>query len=302
MEIQKAAIPSIKALQVFEQVAHFGNVARAAEELNITPSAASHQLAKLEKLVGNSLFNRSAKGVSLTLAGETYLREISQLLLNLAQATAQIRDQKENNALRIHCAPSFGLLWLLPRLKQLHEACPELNVTLSCSYENLSFSRDNIDVAIRHGFPDWSPFDIKTIRDECITAMASPDYLQRHPAPSPAALAEHQLILSETPLIQWPQWFAAHHLPQPERPWVFSFDRSYMSLQAARLGHGVVLESELLARDYLRDGSLVRLFPAALSLPVSAHHLVYPRGFGQLARVKRFLHWMQQALDSDRMY
>lgn len=121
MEIQKAAIPSIKALQVFEQVAHFGNVARAAEELNITPSAASHQLAKLEKLVGNSLFNRSAKGVSLTLAGETYLREISQLLLNLAQATAQIRDQKENNALRIHCAPSFGLLWLLPRLKQLHE-------------------------------------------------------------------------------------------------------------------------------------------------------------------------------------
>ncbi|VEA73823.1 Gcv operon activator [Serratia rubidaea] len=299
MEIQKAAIPSIKALQVFEQVAHFGNVARAAEELNITPSAASHQLAKLEKLVGNSLFNRSAKGVSLTLAGETYLREISQLLLNLAQATAQIRDEKENNALRIHCAPSFGLLWLLPRLKQLHEACPELNVTLSCSYENLSFSRDNIDVAIRHGFPDWSPFDIKTIRDEFITAMASPDYLRRHPAPTPAALAEHRLILSETPLIQWPQWFAA----------TICRSRSALGVQlrsllhepaAARLGHGVVLESELLAQDYLRDGSLVRLFPSALSLPVSAHHLVYPRGFGQLARVKRFLHWMQQALDSDK--
>lgn len=68
MEKQSDHLPSIKSLRVFEQVAHFGNVARAAEELSITPSAASHQLAKLERELGCILFNRSAKGVVLTLS------------------------------------------------------------------------------------------------------------------------------------------------------------------------------------------------------------------------------------------
>ncbi|QCR37974.1 LysR substrate-binding domain-containing protein [Nissabacter sp. SGAir0207] len=299
-EKKAGGLPSIKALQVFEQVAHFGNVARAAEELSITPSAASHQLAKLERLVGGSLFNRSARGVTLTLTGESYLREIGALLLQLTHATERISNEGERRALRIHCAPSFGLLWLLPRLKDFRERHPELQVTLSCSYENLSFSRDNIDIAIRHGFPEWQAFEIRTIRREQVSVMASPDYLARQPVPSPEALCHHPaLILSETPLIQWPQWFAAHHLPQPSAPWLFSFDRSYMSLEAATLGHGIVLESELLAQDYLQQGKLVRLFPAEMSVPVSAHHIVYPRGFSQLARVKQFLAWMKAELPAE---
>ena len=60
-------IPSIKTLQAFEQTARFGNVAKAAEHLNLTPSAVSHQIAKLEEMIGQSLFIRGARGVTLTL-------------------------------------------------------------------------------------------------------------------------------------------------------------------------------------------------------------------------------------------
>ncbi|WP_312111249.1 LysR substrate-binding domain-containing protein, partial [Pantoea septica] len=281
MEKPVSQLPSLKSLRVFEEVAQSGNVARAAEKLNIPPSAASHQLAKLEKELGSILFHRSAKGVALTLAGERYLAEIRPLILSLTQATARLRNEKDRSALRIHCAPSFGLLWLLPRIHQFREAHPDIQVSLSCSYENLSFSRDNIDIAVRHGFPEWKAFEIKTIRHEKMSVLASPDYLDKYPLRSPEELNNHALILSESPLIQWPQWFATQQLPQPTQEWLFRFDRSYMSLEAAMLGHGLIFESELLAADYLRSGKLVRVFDEAMSLPVSAHHLVYPRGYAQ---------------------
>lgn len=291
-------LPSLKAIRVFEEVAHFNNVARAAEELNITPSAASHQLAKLEKQLGCILFNRSAKGVTLTLAGEHYLNEISPLMLGLAQATADISDEKARSALRIHCAPSFGLLWLLPRVHKFREKYPEFQLTLSCSYENLSFSRDNIDIAVRHGFPDWKSFEIKTIRHEKMSVLAAPAYLAKYPVNKPEELKQHALILSESPLLQWPQWFAAQQLPQPDKDWLFRFDRSYMSLEAAMLGHGIIFESELLAEEYLRSGKLVNVFSVDFSLPVSAHHLVYPRGFAQFPRVSHFLKWINDELET----
>lgn len=296
MEKQSDHLPSIKSLRVFEQVAHFGNVARAAEELSITPSAASHQLAKLERELGCILFNRSAKGVVLTLSGEHYLREIGPILLSLTQATARISNEKARSNLRIHCAPSFGLLWLLPRIHKFRDSYPEFQLTLSCSYENLSFSRDNIDIAIRHGFPDWNSFEIKTIRHERMSVLASPEYLKKHPVNQAADLIHHALILSESPLIQWPQWFASQQLPQPDKEWLFRFDRSYMSLEAAMFGHGLIFESELLAEDYLRSGKLVRVLSEQESLPVSAHHLVFPRGFAQFPRVAHFLSWIQQEL------
>lgn len=298
MEKPVSQLPSLKSLRVFEEVAQSGNVARAAEKLNITPSAASHQLAKLEKELGSILFHRSAKGVALTLAGERYLAEIRPLILSLTQATARLRNEKDRSALRIHCAPSFGLLWLLPRIHQFREAHQDIQVSLSCSYENLSFSRDNIDIAVRHGFPEWKAFEIKTIRHEKMSVLASPDYLDKYPLRSPDELNNHALILSESPLIQWPQWFATQQLPQPTQEWLFRFDRSYMSLEAAMLGHGLIFESELLAADYLRSGKLVRVFDDAMSLPVSAHHLVYPRGYAQFPRVSYFLQWIQAQLDA----
>lgn len=66
-------LPPLKAIQAFEQTARFGNVARAAELLDLTPSAVSHQLAKLEAMIGRQLFFRTARGVTLTPVGEQYL-------------------------------------------------------------------------------------------------------------------------------------------------------------------------------------------------------------------------------------
>ncbi|EPJ80119.1 transcriptional regulatory protein [Pseudomonas sp. CFII64] len=290
------ALPPLRAIQCFEQTARFGNVARAAEVLDLTPSAVSHQLAKLEALIGRQLFVRAARGVSLTPVGEQYLKDVSGLLHSLAVATERAASDVSLDCLRLHSAPSFGLLWLMPRLEAFRMSHPDIQINLSCSYESLHFSRDKIDVDIRHGQPNWPSYEVRTVRNETFAVLASPKLLERHGVNGAADLLERDLILSEATLLKWPEWFAQHGLARPEKPYALSFDRSYMTLEAASHGLGFALESSLLAQKYLASGALVEVAPEALSAPVAAHHLVFPKAHSGFPRVRRFLEWMESEL------
>ena len=294
-------LPPLKAIQAFEQTARFGNVARAAEVLGLTPSAVSHQLANLEAMIGRQLFSRTARGVTLTPVGEQYLTEVSGILHSLAVATERAASDVGLDCLRLHSSPSFGLLWLMPRLEQFRLNHPDIQLNLSCSYESLHFSRDKIDVDIRHGLPNWPSFEVRTIRDERVAVMASPGLLARKSIVCAADLLDQNLILSEATLIKWPQLFAQHGLSRPDKPYSLSFDRSYMTLEAASHGLGFALESTLLAKDYLARGELVEVDPA-LSAPITAHHLVFPRAHSNFPRVRRFLEWVQKELGHDFSY
>lgn len=294
-------LPPLKAIQAFEQTARFGNVARAAELLDLTPSAVSHQLAKLEAMIGRQLFFRTARGVTLTPVGEQYLTEVSGILHSLAVATERATSDVSLDCLRLHSSPSFGLLWLMPRLEQFRQSHPDIQLNLSCSYESLHFSRDKIDVDIRHGMPNWPSYEVRTIRNEKIAVMASPKLLEKRPIRVVADLLDSNLILSEATLIKWPQLFAQHGLSRPEQPYTLSFDRSYMTLEAASHGLGFALESTLLAQDYLARAALVEVAPE-LSASITAHHLVFPRAHSNFPRVRRFLEWMQKELGHDFSY
>jgi len=295
-------LPPLRAIQAFEQTARFLNVARAAEVLDLTPSAVSHQLAKLEAMIGRQLFVRAARGVSLTPVGEQYLKDISGLLHSLAVATERAGSDVSLDCLRLHSAPSFGLLWLMPRLEAFRLSHPDIQISLSCSYESLHFSRDKIDVDIRHGVPNWPSYEVRTVRNESFAVLASPNLLARRPVTQAADLLERELILSEATLLKWPAWFAQHGLARPEHPYALSFDRSYMSLEAASHGLGFALESTLLAQKYLASGALVEVAPQALTAAVAAHHLVFPRAHSSFPRVRRFLEWMEGELGHGFVY
>jgi DNA-binding transcriptional LysR family regulator len=295
-------LPPLRAIQAFEQTARFLNVARAAEVLNLTPSAVSHQLAKLEAMIGRQLFVRAARGVSLTPVGEQYLKDVSGLLHSLAVATERAGSDVSLDCLRLHSAPSFGLLWLMPRLEAFRMSHPDIQINLSCSYESLHFSRDKIDVDIRHGVPNWPSYEVRTVRNESFAVLASPNVLALRPVRQAADLLERDLILSEATLLKWPAWFAQHGLARPEHPYALSFDRSYMSLEAASHGLGFALESTLLAQKYLASGALVEVAPQSLTAAVAAHHLVFPRAHSSFPRVRRFLEWMEGELGHGFVY
>jgi len=234
--------------------------------------------------------------------GEQYLKEVSGILHSLAVATERAASDVSLDCLRLHSSPSFGLLWLMPRLEAFRASHPDIQINLSCSYESLHFSRDKIDVDIRHGLPNWPSYEVRTVRNETFAVLTSPKLLAQRPVRGAADLLECDLILSEATLLKWPQWFAQHGLARPERPYALSFDRSYMSLEAASHGLGFALESTLLAQKYLAAGTLVEVAPESLSAAVAAHHLVFPKAHSSFPRVRRFLAWMESELGHEFAY
>ena len=109
-----------------------------------------------------------------------------------------------------------------------------------------------------------------------------------------------RLIYSETPLVQWNQWFGRTGVSAAHKTFDFSYDRSYMSLETAAMGLGIALESLMLASVRIREGALVPVFDDSFAVEVGAHHLVYPAQNADLPRVERFLTWMEAERTADR--
>lgn len=285
-------IPPFKALLAFESVARTKSVTRSSIELGLTPSAVSHQIAHLEALVGGPLFSRCGQGLILNPAGERYLGEVTGLLAQLSYATEQASKNAGTQELRVHSSPSFGLLWLLPRLKAFQHYHENIEFRLACSYEDVSFAGGYYDIDIRHGLANWTGLEVYSLLGECIMPMASAAYLKEFPVHVPADLLQRRLIYSQTPLVQWPQWFSRHGIPHADKKYDFYFDRSYMSIEVAAQGLGIALESSLLAVEHLKRGALLPVFGSEYRIEVSAHHIVFPPRSKFLTRVKCFLDWL----------
>ncbi len=286
----------MKAIIAFESVARTKSVSRASEELGLTASAVSHQISNLEQAIGQPLFFRQGRGLVLTPVGERYLRDITGVLAELNRATERASSPANVEILRVHSSPSFGLMWLLPRLESFQADNGDIQLNLSCSYEDVSFTSGYYDLDIRHGYAHWRDLQVRTLRKETITPLAAPGFLDKHPIASPSDLLAQRLIYSESPLVQWQQWFARYGIATTHKTFDFTFDRSYMSLETAALGLGVALESTLLASVLIRKGALVPVFDSTHAVEVGSHHVVYPAQNADLPRVERFLAWLDRQL------
>ena len=293
---QTLSLPSLRNLQAFIAVANALSIHQAAEQLNVTPSAVSHQIASLESWMAKKLFIRSGKGVQLTPTGEKYLREVSAAMSVIGRATDQIVKEKDNDVLRVHSSPTFGLSWLLRRLGKFRAEYPDITINLTCSYENLQFARDNIDIDIRHGIPDWDAYRVMTIKNDKLVVLASPSFVENHPIRMPADMLHQSLISSTSTLVNWNKWFAWHNIDRPWLNFSLSFDRSYMSFEAARMGLGFILESKMMATDHLNDGSLVQVLPDDMGIAINAHHLVMPHINERAGKIQQFVEWIDKEL------
>jgi DNA-binding transcriptional LysR family regulator len=257
----------------------------------------SHQISNLESIIGQPLFYRAGRGLVLTATGERYLSDVTGSLADLSRATERASSRADVEILRVHSSPSFGLMWLLPRIESFQEANGDIQLNLACSYEDVSFTSGYYDIDLRHGYANWRDLEVKTLRHEFIAPLASPKYLQAHPVKAPEDLLNHRLIYSETPLVQWKQWFGRTGVSAAHKSFDFSFDRSYMSLETAALGVGIALESLMLASVRIKEGALVPVFDDSHAVEVGAHHLVYPPQNAELPRVARFIAWIEREIN-----
>lgn len=287
----RTSIPPLPALIAFEAVARRRSFALAAAELHLTPSAVSHQVAHLEKLMGVRLFDRSSQGVRLSPVGESYLRRVAGALGAIGAATDDVRTGVRNS-LYVHSSPSLASLWLMPRLAQFSQEHPGVSLFLSASPTHSDFELGLVDVDIRYGLPNWPNLTVQPLFEERIMPLASPSFIERHRLREPDELMQVPLIQSTVSVVQWSDWFGSAGLAHRPDRYALRFDRAYLSLQAAVQGLGVALESATIARGHLDADQLRPMFDPALSVSVRAHFIVYPPRHAERPEVAQFLQWV----------
>ena len=289
-------LPPLPSLQAFEAIARRRSFALAAAELHLTPSAVSHQVARLEDFLGVKLFERSSRGVKLSPAGEAYLQRVAGALGAIGTATDDLR-QGVRNSLYVHASPSFASLWLMPRIGQFAQTHPGVSLFLSASHLHSDFELGQVDIDIRYGIPMWPQLVVKPVFREPIMPLASATFIERHQIRTPADLLQVPLIQSTVSVVQWVDWFALHpSLKKPER-FALRFDRAMMALDAAVQGLGVALESTVIGGGYIEAGKLQPVFDPAWAIPVQAHFAVYPERHGYRSEAVQFLEWLGQQAD-----
>jgi DNA-binding transcriptional LysR family regulator len=284
-------LPPIANLQAFEAVARRRSFALAAAELNLTASAISHQVSRLEAQLDIRLFERSAHGVRLSPAGEHYLMHVGAALNAIATATDDLRHGIRNS-LYVHTAPSIASLWLMPRLHRFAQAYPEISLNLSAAHTPSDFALGQADIDIRYGIPQWGDLVVEPLFEEAIVPLASPAFIKAHKLKRAEQLLDLPLIQSNVSIVQWSDWFGRFtRLRAPDR-FSLRFDRAQMSLDAATQGLGVALESAVNAGGHLADGRLKAPFGMDQAVRVKAHFAVYPERHAKRPAVEAFLSWL----------
>jgi DNA-binding transcriptional LysR family regulator len=287
----RSSLPPFPTLLAFEAVARHASFVLAAGELHLTASAVSHQIARLEQFLGVRLFERSARQVLLTAAGEAYLKRVTGALGAIGAATDDVR-KGVRNALYVHASPSFASLWLMPRLADFSNAHPGISLSLSASPTHSDFAVGQVDVDIRYGVPNWPQLVVQPVFDERVLPLASPAFIERHRPQTADDLLHVPLIQSTVNVAQWPDWFGLiGEADRPER-FAFRFDRAYLALDAAVQGLGVALESSAIGAGHIEAGRLRPVFPDLPALAMRAHFIVYPQRHAERPEVAQFIEWM----------
>jgi DNA-binding transcriptional LysR family regulator len=293
----------LQSLRAFEAAARTGSFRAAATALGLTPSAVSHAVRGLEKLIGASLFARVGRRVELTPAGETLIgyveRGFDELRMGLEGVAARGNDAP---VLRLHCAPSFATQWLVPRLPRLLSQREGLEVRIAAGTDYSRFITNEFDADILYGRPQADFYgtpghegvDLMPLCEERITPLCSPEMAAGIAAP--ADLLTHRLIDSENKKVRWRDWFKVNNLVAPP-PRGSRFDRSFIAISAAADGLGIALESTLLAERELKTGRLVcPLKGQWQDVTYVGHFLAYPRSQLRQRPFRLFLDWLRQEL------
>ncbi|MCQ4165603.1 LysR substrate-binding domain-containing protein [Tahibacter harae] len=280
--------PPLGALQAFVLAAQQRNLSHAAQRLNLTVSALSHQIRALEQRLQRTLFVRGPRGVSLTEDGERLLDAVAGPLQAIERALQPPRQCREG-VLALSTLPTIATGWLVPRLPRFVARHPELELHLHSGSGLVDFSKEPVDAALRFGPGAWPGLEAIHLFDEWVTPVASPAFLKRRPRrPGPAELARWPLL--GDPGGRWRDWFAQFGGAEPRR-YVANFDDSESLHRAALEGLGVALGRLTLVKPLLDAGRLVALMPQRLRAEWS-HYLVYPPRSAQHAGVAAFRAWV----------
>ncbi|MBT0669142.1 LysR family transcriptional regulator [Novosphingobium profundi] len=259
-------------IEEFVSVARAGSFTGAARSFGASVTHMSRSVGRLEARLGNQLFHRTTRSLSLTEAGRHFLDSAARLIAERDDAIAAMTASgSPRGLLRITCSYTLGERFISPILRDYALEYPEIAVTCDLDNDVVDLIRDGYDLAIRTGHLEDSRLVATRVASRAVITVAAPSYLERHGTPQRIAdLKHHACLVGSNPLWQ----FARGETFRPEGRW--KANSGIMVLDAALDGMGLCQLPRFYAAQHVRSGSLCEVLKAECpeDEPIWA---VYPR-------------------------
>lgn len=275
----------LNALRAFEAAARLGGFAAAADELGVTAGAVTAHVKTLEESLGAPLFERHAKGVRLTILGQTALPEFTAAFDRLGLAVQGLRAEAAPRTVHIATLPSIAQLWLSPRLPAIRAAAPEITISITAMEEPPDLKRAPFDLNLFYRTPGAG----RMLEPDEIFPVCTPAMAAR--LTNPGDLTQVTCLTDSTWADDWQLWAESAMPGQGFAPIGPIFSLYALAVEEAVNGAGVLIGHSALVAGHLASGALVAPFDTARRLDQSlclwsARH---PRPGSAAARVADWL-------------
>ena len=254
------ALPPLTALRAFEAAARRGGMARAAQELSVTPGAVAQQIKILEDWAGAALFERHARGVTLTPLGAQVAAEFSRAFDQIAGAVQSLRVAARPDVVRIATLPSLAQLWLSPRMPRLRRLFQGARISITALEKMPDLLRDGFDLALFLE-PLENCKGVPLARDRIFPVCAPAEAVRIR---KPSDLGQRIWLKDSTWADDWALWQKGAGVDLKGEPDALWFSLYALALAEAENGAGLLMGHELLCAEALGADRLV----APLAMPV----------------------------------
>ncbi len=284
-------LPPLNSIKCFEATGRVLSFTRAAEELNVTQAAVSHQIKVIEDYLGIPLFIRQPRKLVLTEQGKVLLPEVIEAFDKISSAVGALRKQQFNNTVSVRLAPSFAAKWLSPKLKLFWLQYPDIDLRLFHAHPSVEFEREDIDIAVTYGRGDWQGVVAEQLLSLDFFPVCSPTFMGNDKPLTEIDNLRYYTLLHDANYQCWNDWLklAGKETINANKGTVI--DDTNVLIQAAVDGQGVALGSMTFVEDLLESGRLVRPFDITLNNDF-AYYVVCPAAHLNNPAVKAFKDWL----------
>ncbi len=284
-------------LRTFEAAARHLNFTETAAELGLTQTAVSLHIRSLEERLGNRLFHRRARYLSLTEIGQAYVPTVRQSLSDISLATTSLFGSATSRMITLKAPISTSALWLAPRLPKFKDLHPDIAFRLVSNIWTDATGFDDVDVELRVGRGDWTDTPSEKLSDEDIVPICSIN--QRHNAPKLSDLLKGPLIRILGQEADWGRYFAAHDLVMPTDVPEYFVDTMTAAIELAATGGGYAVIIKRLVD--MANAAHPRVLIAGDPIPIpNGHYLMRPRSKrSKRPEVLLFENWLREEFSTD---
>jgi len=291
-------------LHCFSCAAHYLSFTKAGHAMNISQSAVSHRIRKLEEQLGFVLFKRLTRQLVLTEEGKRLYSILQASLGDISAEINSLQNQEVSGKIQITVTPSLASCWLTPRLSSFTHKYPEIYIHLRTRNDLVNFSAESVDLAIYYGKSEHTGLIVIPFMEEKVLPVCSREYADMLDLwEAPERLASCTLLHDAQPwpnaqyFSEWKTWLDFVGLADINYKRGHSFDRSELAAAWAIKGGGIAMGRQRLVQSQLDSGELVAPFDMDCIAPQS-YYLVYTIESSQNPRVAALRDWLLQQVKS----